>query len=33
MNGTDTNNYSEAFKYIVRFNKDNNGFPHNIKPY
>ena len=28
-----TNNYSEAFKEIVSFNKDYNGLPHNIKPY
>ena len=27
------NNYNEAFKEIVSFNKDNNGLPHNIKPY
>ena len=29
----DTNNYNEAFKEIVSFNKDFNGLPHNIKPY
>ena len=29
----DANNYNEAFKEIVSFNKDNNGLPHNIKPY
>ena len=28
-----TNNYNEAFKVIVSFNKDYNGLPHNIKPY
>ena len=28
-----TNNYNEAFKEIVSFNKDYNGLPHNIKPY
>ena len=28
-----TNNYIEAFKEIVNFNKDYNGLPHNIKPY
>ena len=28
-----TNNYTEAFKEIVSFNKDYNGLPHNIKPY
>ena len=28
-----TNNYNEAFKEIVNFNKDYNGLPHNIKPY
>ena len=28
-----TNNYTEAFKKIVSFNKDYNGLPHNIKPY
>ena len=28
-----TNNYNEAFKEIVIFNKDYNGLPHNIKPY
>ena len=28
-----TNNYNEAFKEIVSFNKDFNGLPHNIKPY
>ena len=27
------NNYNEAFKEIVSFNKDNNGLGHNIKPY
>ena len=27
------NNYNEAFKEIVSFNKDYNGLPHNIKPY
>ena len=26
-----TNNYNEAFKEIVSFNKDYNGLPHNIK--
>ena len=26
------NNYNEAFKEIVNFNKDYNGLPHNIKP-
>ena len=29
----DTNNYNEAFKKIVNFNKDYNGLPHNIKLY
>ena len=29
----DTNNYNEAFKEIVSFNKEYNGLPHNIKPY
>ena len=29
----ETNNYNEAFKEIVSFNKDHNGLPHNIKPY
>ena len=29
----ETNNYNEAFKEIVSFNKDYNGLPHNIKPY
>ena len=28
-----TNNYNEAFKEIVNFNKDYIGLPHNIKPY
>ena len=28
-----TNNYNEAFKEIVSFNKDYNVLPHNIKPY
>ena len=28
-----TNNYNEAFKEIVNFNKDYNVLPHNIKPY
>ena len=28
-----TNNYDEAFKEIVNFNKDYNGLPHNIKQY
>ena len=28
-----TKNYNEAFKEIVKFNKDYNGLPHNIKPY
>ena len=28
-----TNNYNEAFKKFVSFNKDYNGLPHNIKPY
>ena len=28
-----TNNYNEAFKEIVSFNKDYNGLPHNKKPY
>ena len=28
-----TNNYNEAFKEIVSFNKYFNGLPHNIKPY
>ena len=28
-----TNNYNEAFKEIVIFNKDYNGLSHNIKPY
>ena len=27
-----TNNYNEAFKEIVKFNKDYNGLPHNTKP-
>ena len=27
-----TNNYNEAFKEIVIFNKDYNGLPHNFKP-
>ena len=27
------NNYNEAFKEIVSFNKNYNGLPHNIKPY
>ena len=28
-----TNNYNEAFKEIVSFNKDYNRLPHKIKPY
>ena len=32
-NNYGTNNYNEAFKEIVSFNKDYNGLPHNIKPY
>ena len=28
-----TNNYNEAFKEIVNFNKDFSGLPHYIKPY
>ena len=28
-----TNNYNEAFKEIVNFNKDYNGLPHNMKSY
>ena len=32
-NNFGTNNYNEAFKEIVSFNKDYNGLPHNIKPY
>ena len=28
-----TNNYTEAFKEIVSFNKNYNGLPHNLKPY
>ena len=28
-----TNNYNEAFKEIVSFNKDYNGLSHDIKPY
>ena len=28
-----TNNYNEAFKEILSFNKDFYGLPHNIKPY
>ena len=28
-----TNNYSEALREIVNFNKDYNGLPHNKKPY
>ena len=28
-----TNNYNEAFKEIVNFNKDYNGLPQNIQPY
>ena len=28
-----TNNYNEAFKEIVSFNKDYNGLPHNMKRY
>ena len=28
-----TNNYNEAFKEIVIFNKDYNGLPYNIEPY
>ena len=27
------NNYKEAFKEIVHFNKEYSGLPHNIKPY
>ena len=27
------NNYNDAFKKIVSFNKDCNGLPHNVKPY
>ena len=27
------NDYNEAFKEIVSFNKDYNGLPHKIKPY
>ena len=27
-----TNNYNEAFREIVNFNKDYKGLPHNIKP-
>ena len=27
------NNYNEAFKEIVSFNKDYNGLPHNMNPY
>ena len=27
------NNYNEAFKKVVNFNKDYNGLPHNIKPH
>ena len=32
-NNYGTNNYIEAFKEIVSFNKDYNGLPHNIKTY
>ena len=28
-----TNNYNEAFKEVVNFDKDYNGLPYNIKPY
>ena len=28
-----TNNYNEAFKKTVNFDKEYNGLPHNIKPY
>ena len=28
-----TNDYNEAFKEIVSFNKDYNGLQHNIKPF
>ena len=28
-----TNNYNEAFKEMISFNKVYNGLPHNIKPY
>ena len=28
-----TNNYNEAFKEVVSFNKDYNGLQHSIKPY
>ena len=28
-----TNNYKDAFKKIVNYNKYYNGLPHNIKPY
>ena len=28
-----TNNYNDAFKEIVSFNKDYNGLPHNTKPH
>ena len=28
-----TNNYNEALKEIVIFNREYNGLPHNIKPY
>ena len=32
-NNFGANNYNEAFKEIVNFNKDYNGLPHNIEPY
>ena len=32
-NNYGTNNYNEAFKEIVSFNKDYNGLPHNTKPF
>ena len=32
-NNYGTNNYNEAVKEIVSFNKDYNGLPHNIKQY
>ena len=28
-----TNNYNDAFKEIINFNRDYNGLPHNFKPY
>ena len=31
-NNYGTNNYKEALKEIVSFNKDYNGLPHKIKP-